>query len=88
METCSPDAGAKRRNPGSLQALGCDWTRVTDDEAAFSESPSALVRWAPIVEELKQFDEGIVRNSVRFRWQEIRRDLRRCLDARAVLRGG
>jgi hypothetical protein len=29
-----------------------------------------------------------VRNSVRFRWQEIRRDLRRCLDARAVLRGG
>jgi hypothetical protein len=68
-----------------LRVAHCDWTRVTDDEAAFSESPSALVRWAPIVEELKQFDEGIVRNSVRFRWQEIRRDLRRCLDAQAVL---
>jgi hypothetical protein len=63
----------------------CDWTGVTDDESAFSESPTALVRWAPVVDELKQLDEGIVKNSVRFRWQEIRRDLRRSLDAHAVL---
>ncbi|MDD3518277.1 MAG: esterase [Chromatiales bacterium] len=64
----------------------CDWTRVTDDEQAFSESPQAVVRWAPIVDELKQLDEEIVMNSVRFRWQEVRRDLRQCLDAEAVLR--
>jgi hypothetical protein len=44
------------------------------------------VRWAPIVENLKELDEEIVKNSVRFRWQEIRRDLRRNLDAGAVLR--
>ena len=64
----------------------CRWDSVTDDEGPFSESPAALVQWAPIVEELKQLDDGIVRNSVRFRWQEIRRDLRRNLDAVAVLR--
>lgn len=65
---------------------GCDWDRVGDDETPFSESPAALVRWAPIVENLKELDEAIVKNSVRFRWQEIRRDLRRHLDAGAVLR--
>lgn len=63
----------------------CNWTEVTDDEAPFSESPGALVRWAPIVDELKALDEPIVRNSVRFRWQEIRRDLRRNLDPQGVL---
>jgi hypothetical protein len=63
----------------------CAWASVPDDETAFSESPAALVRCAPIVDELKQLDEPIVRNSVRFRWQEVRRDLRRDLDAFAVL---
>jgi hypothetical protein len=63
----------------------CDWTAVTDDDTPFSASPTALVRWAPVLESMKQFDEAIVRNSVRFRWQEIRRDLRRNLNADAVL---
>jgi len=65
---------------------GCDWDGVGDDETPFSESPAALVRWAPVVDNLKELDEAIVRNSVRFRWQEIRRDLRNHLDAEAVLR--
>lgn len=64
----------------------CAWAQVTDDEAAFSASPTALLRWAPIVDSLKELDEEIVRNSVRFRWQEIRRYLRRNLDAAAVMR--
>lgn len=63
----------------------CDWAGVTDGEGPFTESPAALVRYAPIVEELKQLDEQIVRNSVRFHWQEVRRDLRQYLDAEAVL---
>jgi len=63
----------------------CNWSQVHDDETPFSESPTALIRWAPIVENLKELDEEIVRNSVRFRWQEIRRDLRRNLDAAAIL---
>ncbi len=60
------------------------WHTVSDDEQPFSESPTALVRWAPIVENLKRLDEEIVRNSVRFHWQEIRRDLRKLLDAEAL----
>jgi len=64
----------------------CDWVQVTDDEGPFKESPTALVQWAPIVKDLKDLDEEIVRNSVRFRWQEIRRDLRTNLNAESVLR--
>lgn len=63
----------------------CRWTRVTDDAAPFSLSPDALVKWAPVVEEFKQLDAEIVKNSVRFRWQEVRRDLRRYLDPERVL---
>lgn len=63
----------------------CDWLAIGDDHSAFTESPPALVKWAPIVEKLKALDEPIVLNSVRFRWQEVRRDLRRCLDSAAIL---
>ena len=63
----------------------CDWSAVADDEGAFTESPEALVRHAPIIAELMALDEEIVRNSVRFRWQEVRRELRAALDADAVL---
>jgi hypothetical protein len=63
----------------------CTWNSVPDNDAAFSESPDALVRWAPIVDQLKQLDEEIVKNSVRFRWQEVRQDLRRLLDVDALL---
>ena len=63
----------------------CDWASVSDDEGPFSESPSVLVDRAPVIDELKRLDEEIVRNSVRFRWQEVRRDLRRELDATALM---
>lgn len=63
-----------------------DWGNVQDGEEPFSESPGSVVRWAPIVDSLKELDEDIVLNSVRFRWQEVRRDLREHLDAEAVMR--
>jgi hypothetical protein len=63
----------------------CDWNAVTDDEGPFSESPAALVRYAPIIEELKQLDAEVVMNSVRFHWQEVRRHVREHMDAEAVL---
>jgi hypothetical protein len=62
-----------------------DWLAVGPDEAAFTASPAGLVRWAPVMDELKKLDEEIVRNSVRFRWQEVRRDLARLLDADALV---
>ena len=63
----------------------CHWHALADDESEFTASPEALVRHAPIIPELMALDEEIVRNSVRFRWQEIRRELRAKLDADAVL---
>lgn len=63
----------------------CDWKSVGDDDSAFTESPAGLVRWAPVTDELKVLDEEIVKNSVRFRWQEIRRELRAELDATRLL---
>jgi hypothetical protein len=63
----------------------CDWAAQADGDGPFVESPGALVYWAPIVDELKVLDEEIVRNSVRFRWNEIREQMRRTLDAHAVM---
>lgn len=83
-----PDAGpeflAHAERVRARVAL-CDWAAQADGDGPFVESPGALVYWAPIVEELKVLDEEIVRNSVRFRWNEIRQQLRRALDARAVM---
>jgi len=59
----------------------CDLEALQDDGSAFTESPSALVYWSPIADELKNRDVEIVRNSVRFRWQEIRRSMRKLLQA-------
>jgi hypothetical protein len=75
-------AGAQRVR--SRLAL-TDWAAIADDAACFTESPPALVRWAPIIDDLKKLDEPIVLNSVRFRWQEVRRQFRDLLDAEAVL---
>lgn len=61
-----------------------DWTHATHGETAFAESPGALVTWAPMIEEFKRLDEEIVRNSVRFRWREVRRELEMALDGEAV----
>jgi len=63
----------------------CDWAAVPDDATPFIESVEALVYWSPIADELKQHDELIVRNSIRFLWQDVRRALRRDLDAASVM---
>lgn len=83
-EEAGPEFAAHADRVRARIAL-CDWTALKDDEFAFTESPAALVQWAPIVDDLKQLDAEVVRNSVRFRWQEVRRDLRRDLRAEAVL---
>lgn len=63
----------------------CEWNAGDDDGTAFVESPDAVVHWAPIVDDLKALDAEIVRNSVRYRWHEVRRDLSHNLDPAAVL---
>jgi len=62
----------------------CDWESERDDDTVFSASPDALFYWSPIADELKERDEAIVRNSIRYRWIEVRRSLRKLLDCDAL----
>lgn len=61
-----------------------DWTLEYDDDSIFSQSPEALYYWSPIADELKTRDEEIVRNSIRFRWIEVRRSVREKLDIESI----
>lgn len=62
-----------------------DWSAVEDGPGPFTESPEALVAWAPVVDEFKELDGEIVRSSVRYRWVEVRRALRDILNAEALM---
>ena len=63
----------------------CDWKLEHDHDTVFSQSPEALFYWAPIADELKELDEAIVKNSIRYRWIEIRRSLRKLLDCKTLI---
>ena len=45
-----------------------DWSGIDDTKETFSGSRSALLEWAPVVEEFKIQDEEIVSNSIHFKW--------------------
>ena len=64
----------------------CDWSVDRDDDTVFSQSPEALFHWSPIADELKENDEMIVKNSIRYRWIEVRRNMRRLFDYDALAR--
>ena len=42
----------------------------------FKISSDTFFRWAPMAEDFKQEDEEIMRNSIHFRWIEVRREVR------------
>tara|TARA_B100002019_G_scaffold293093_1_gene318702 strand:+ start:562 stop:1194 length:633 start_codon:yes stop_codon:yes gene_type:complete len=65
-----------------------DWAaRAAPDKgiAAFRKSATALIELAPIIEQLKKYDDEIVTNSMHFKWHEVRSQLRARLDAHALL---
>ncbi len=79
----SPEAGESMQTAteNARQRLSAfDWTLDYDDDSIFSQSPEALYYWSPIADELKVRDELIVRNSIRFRWIEVRRNARKMLN--------
>ena len=53
--------------------------------AIFAGSARDLVRFAPVVDEFKELDSEIVMNSIRFRWRNVREQLRGRLRAEEVL---
>ena len=46
------------------------------DHKLFKMSSDSFFRWAPMAEEFKTEDEEIMRNSIHFRWIEVRREVR------------
>ncbi len=60
-----------------------DWE--LDGDKHFSESPKALVRFAPIADELKRLDAEIVRNSMKFAWVEVRAEFSKRVAPKEIL---
>lgn len=61
---------------GRARAAVANWGDLVDGPAAFQSSADALIRWAPIADELKELDEEIVRNSIHMKWINIRREIK------------
>ena len=87
-ETGEPEEAGKdflaARDKILQRVTTCDWSIDRDDDTVFSQSPEALFYWSPIADELKERDETIVKNSIRFRWIEVRRSLRKLLDCKTL----
>lgn len=60
------------------------WADMGQGEHAFERSIRSVIAHAPIIESLKEMDDVIVMNSVRFKWQSIRAELTQRLDTRAI----
>jgi hypothetical protein len=63
---------------------GTDWRGRARERENFIDSPRALLKWAPIADELKQFDADIVQNSIKFAWHDVREQLRQRIDREAI----
>ncbi len=60
------------------------WPNAAVGENAFTSSPGVLLESAPIADELKERDVEIVTNSIRFRWRDVREQLRKRIDRDAI----
>ena len=61
-----------------------DWGQLAEGRVAFSGSEGDLIRFAPVIDQFKELDAEIVTNSIRFRWTDIRSQLRRRIDPTGV----
>lgn len=62
-----------------------DWRVRARQPDNFTVSPRALVKWAPIADELKKYDTEVVENSVKFGWRDIRQQLHKRIVPDAVV---
>ena len=60
------------------------WADAAVGENAFTSSPEVLLDSAPIADELKEQDVEIVTNSIRYRWRDVREQLRKRIDRDAI----
>lgn len=73
------------REAFARRAQATAWNQVEPGAGLFQDSLSALVKWAPIADELKVHDVEIVKNSMRFKWKKVRDQFDQVLDAESVL---
>ena len=57
-----------------------DWTDTDESRESFSGSRSALLKWAPVVEDFKIQDEEIVSNSIHFKWLRVCQEFEKQID--------
>ena len=57
-----------------------NWKDTDDPHDFFSGSRSALLKWAPVVEEFKIQDEEIVSNSIHFKWLRVCQEFEKMID--------
>ena len=57
-----------------------NWKNTDDPHDFFSGSRSALLKWAPVVEEFKILDEEIVSNSIHFKWLRVCQEFEKLID--------
>jgi hypothetical protein len=77
-----PDDSAARF---ALRLSTARWQDLHRGELSFADSPAALVRYAPVIDQYKDLDREIVRNSIRFRWRDVRETLRKRIEPDALL---
>ena len=62
-----------------------NWQAAAEGRRAFSGSEADLVRYAPVIDEYRELDQEIVTNSIRFRWRDVREQIRRRMDGHGLL---
>ena len=61
--------------------LSChNWPDTDEYRESFSGSRSALLKWAPVVEDFKIQDEEIVSNSIHFKWLRVCQEFENLMD--------
>ncbi len=61
--------------------LSChNWPDTDEYRESFSGSRSALLKWAPVVEDFKIQDEEIVSNSIHFKWLRVCQEFEKQID--------
>jgi hypothetical protein len=68
----------------ATRAAHTDWHHAARSFNAFAGSEQDIVRFAPVVDAFKALDGEIVSNSIRFRWRDVREQLRRRINADGI----
>ena len=61
-----------------------DWVAALDPTKSFAGSERDIVRFAPVIDEFKHHDREIVGYSIRYRWRDVREQLRRRVDGAGI----